>query len=263
MSELKIIQEAVVEERKQPYIDQCSENTLIDYVASDFEIPFPKGYSIQFSASLEKTFAKSYGPCNVSPLNEFEEKDSFEYDFSFQGDVRFPFRYRVFKLMNLYIPGRKNLKFKFDFNIKHFSQFTEEEKKEINERIQYEHCMKNSRFCIAPRGAGIQSIRFFEALAVSTIPIYMGPKETKFPLDWIIDWDKACFRIDNTVSMNGEYMRVFDNLMRIPIDQLNERRKYIFEIYNKYLRNSEIEKEETYKEIRRIHAEETKTAVPQ
>ena len=123
--------------------------------------------------------------------------------------------------------------------------------------------MKNSRFCLAPRGAGIQSIRFFEALAVSTIPIYMGPKETKFPLDWIIDWDKACFRIDNSMSMNGEYMRIFDNLMIIPIDQLNEKRKYIFDIYNRYFLDQEVCRDLTYKEIERKYDEETKTAVPQ
>jgi len=102
-----------------------------------------------------------------------------------------------------------------------------------------------------PGGNGIQSIRFFEALAATTIPVYIGNNETKFPLDWIIDWDKAAIRIgDKNGPLGFKKIRsrgrgsitvhdVLDKLLLMSTEEINERRRYIFKIFNQYMVDEE------------------------
>ncbi len=246
---LEIIKETVIEENKDIFLSSCQDNTLIDYVASDFEIPFPKGYSIQFSASKPCSFAKPYPPCNVAPLTEFTEKQEFEFDFSFMGDVRLPFRFLLFKKIKNYALYHQDHRYKFVLNPKGFYMFSEEEKKYHNQSIEYEKSLTNSRFCLCPRGAGLQSIRFFESLAVNTIPIYIGPRETKMPLDWLIDWDKACLRIESRFVIDGSFQVLLDNYMKMSLKEINDRRKYIFDIFNNYFIDSDVFQKEVYEKV--------------
>ena len=50
----------------------------------------------------------------------------------------------------------------------------------------------NSKFCLAPRGYGRSSFRFFESLQLGTIPIYLWNDKNWLPFQDILDYSKFC-----------------------------------------------------------------------
>jgi hypothetical protein len=239
MNKANFINSIITEENKEETFKICYCSSIINYVASDFEITFPKGFSIQYSASKPQNFAKPYQACNVQPKVDFEPKDKWTYDFSFVGDSRIPIRGRMLKYMGDYFFKHPNVKNFMVANKKQFGDYPEEEKLAMNEKNQYSYVMENSKFCLCPAGSGQTSIRFFEALAVNSIPIFIGSDKTKFPLDWIINWDMACVRLNLSDFTKGRYVGKIDRLLSMSVDEINKRREYINRIYNDYLLQNE------------------------
>lgn len=61
-------------------------------------------------------------------------------------------------------------------------------------RVSYLANMNDSQFVLCPRGAGLSSIRFFEALRMGRIPVLIAD-ETKLPLEWLINYDNFIVRV--------------------------------------------------------------------
>ncbi len=236
---MEFINKPVTEDNKEQYIKLCEDNTIINYVASDFEINFPKGYSIQYSASKGRNFAKAYSYPNVVAKNNFEKIDSWNYDFSFIGDSRLPIRKTMILCMEDYFCKKPNVTKYFSTNPLHFSSYSYEKQLEINNKNRYHEVMEQSKFCLCPAGSGQNSIRFFEALAVNSIPIFIGDKRTKFPLDWLIDWNSICFRLTNNDFVKWKYVDKLNELLSLSNDEINNIRKNINETFNKYLINDD------------------------
>lgn len=232
---IRFINRIVTEENKNELIKKCDHNTVVNYVGSDFEIDFPKGFSIQFSASKVKNFAKPYSCPGVKVQKNFEPKEKWDYDFSFVGDIRPPIRQLFFMKFQSYLKERPHVRHRICLNDKQFSMYTIEQKNEVNVRHPYNDIMKETKFVLCPAGSGQQSIRFFEALALNNIPIFIGNPKTKLPLDWIIDWRDICYRVTKSDIVKNSYWNIFDTILKMSNDEINEKRENINKIYNEYL----------------------------
>ncbi len=61
-------------------------------------------------------------------------------------------------------------------------------------QAKWTKALNSSQFILAPRGCGLTSIRFFEAMAFGRIPVLIAD-EAKLPLDWLIDYDDFVVRV--------------------------------------------------------------------
>lgn len=68
----------------------------------------------------------------------------------------------------------------------------------------------NSKFCLAPRGYGRSSFRFFESLQLGTIPIYLWNDKNWLPFQNIIDYDKLCICLH--ISKINELYNIIKNI---------------------------------------------------
>lgn len=82
----------------------------------------------------------------------------------------------------------------------------------------------NSKFCLAPRGWGKSSFRFFEAWKLGAIPVYVWTEDIWLPYQDIVDYKK--FSI--IVHLN-EVDKIHDILVKIDEKQYNQ----MFEEYEK------------------------------
>jgi len=235
----KIFIESDVELLKQNEDD----NTLFNFVGCDREIFHQKGYSIQYSASQNNAFARPWFPnefFHVEPLKIFSKKERFRYRFSFIGNFCPGSIRNVFLQKTNHFYGNKN-DVLIDLNNTNFIfGYNEEIRKEMNEKNKYEERMKNSKFVLCPRGYGLNSIRFFEALSVSAIPIFVGEDNIKFPLEWLIDWDKICIRISPENVLNNKFLFILEKIEKMSIKEINDKREYIYNIYNEYLSKEDV-----------------------
>ena len=83
--------------------------------------------------------------------------------------------------------------------------------KKGRKRDEYLQSILDSQFVLCPRGGGLNSARFFEALALGRIPILIGD-ETKLPLQDQIDYDRFVVRvpeasIDNLTDLIATFKR--------------------------------------------------------
>jgi hypothetical protein len=67
-----------------------------------------------------------------------------------------------------------------------------EEKLELRRR--YLENLNDSQFILCPRGVGLNSIRFFEALRMGRIPVLIAD-DTKLPLEWLVNYDNFVVRV--------------------------------------------------------------------
>lgn len=63
----------------------------------------------------------------------------------------------------------------------------------------------------------------------------LSPDPGRFPLDWIIDWSTACFRISAEEVADGSYRDRLDEILNSPLTEVNRRRAYIFRIYHQFM----------------------------
>jgi len=89
----------------------------------------------------------------------------------------------------------------------------------------------NSKFCLAPRGYGRSSFRFFEIFLLGSIPIYIYDDIEWLPYKDIIDYSKFC------ISLNINQLNDLENiLLNITEDKYNNMLyeynniKYMFEL---------------------------------
>jgi hypothetical protein len=253
----------------QPYLipndlSLCTKTSVLNFSPSDFEIDVPCGFSIQSAASKPTAFARPYyiDPMHgvrrcrgLFALASYENRFSWEYDLAFVGHKGFvtpeveqgpdavlaaPLNARhVFlqRFLKEYLQAR-DLVVHLHLNDEFFfsdSSISPEERDRLNRLHRYIPSIQDSRFVLCPRGRGPNSIRFFEALASANVPVFIGERETNLPLEWIIDWDRACIRIDTPCLADGSYAEQLDRTLAMPLDELNARRRYIFEVYHQLL----------------------------
>ena len=101
----------------------------------------------------------------------------------------------------------------------HYAHLPEEQKRE--RRVPFLDAMYRSFTSLCPRGAGLSSERFFEAMCMGRIPILISDNCT-LPLEDSIDWDSCILRISedgvkNIGNILESFMSKYDNpaLMRM------------------------------------------------
>ena len=69
-----------------------------------------------------------------------------------------------------------------------------------------------SKFCLAPRGFGRSSFRFFEAMLLDTIPVYFWDDIEWLPYKDVLDYSKFAVSIhDKDISRTGEILKSITN----------------------------------------------------
>jgi glycosyltransferase involved in cell wall biosynthesis len=115
----------------------------------------------------------------------------------------------------------------------------------MKKTFEYNELLLKSKFTLAPSGSGPNSIRFWEALAVGSIPVLLADT-LELPENKL--WDETIIIIKESNIEN------LDNILRkIPEDEIKERSKKCIELYNFYKNNycnrKEIQSKEIQKEI--------------
>jgi len=73
-------------------------------------------------------------------------------------------------------------------------------------RGRYLDRLEDTKFPLCPRGKGLNSIRFFEALRLGRIPVLIAD-DTKLPLEWMIDYDEFIVRVpEQEIASSNEYI---------------------------------------------------------
>lgn len=103
--------------------------------------------------------------------------------------------------------------------------YSEEMRKRTSE---YNALLLDSKFSLCPSGAGPNTIRFWESLAVGCIPILLSDT---LELPEHKDWDKAIFKVPEKNVRNLGFLRNISDL------EIIERRKKCIEIYNYFSDN--------------------------
>ena len=230
----------VTQEHQGLIVPEHDKDTIIECSPLDLEIP-SQGYTVQMCATEPRSLAHYYLPSAVTPPTKFVPQSKWKYDFWYMGstdthDFRKAFLARIVEFLES--NKIKNFVYVYDG----YFPTLEQRKKEFLHQ-KFESSLIQSKFALCPRGNGIQTSRFYEAIAANILPIYIGPKEAKFPLDWIINWEKACFRIDQKDfirsfkrdrkgSVQNEFLQ---SIMSLSNDEVNGRRKYLFDMFCTYL----------------------------
>jgi len=227
----------------------CARNTIVNYWHKDQELVVPAGYVIQPSATRPESFAKPYYIDPVAgrrrckglfALERYHDRQDWLFDLSFVGNRRSKDSLRgsfLEALQSDFIPQAASLRLWIKLNDHFFfdERITPERHDELNARNRYIEAIRDSKFVLCPRGNGTTSIRFFETLAACNVPIFIGGSSTKFPLDWIINWDAAVFRISEKEVNNGGFVGILTEVLDLPTSEINARRRYIFRVYHQFL----------------------------
>jgi hypothetical protein len=110
-----------------------------------------------------------------------------EYVFSFQGNATFPLRRRLSEAA-----VATSLRHSFVATHKYFEKMVPYEQERLRDRTR--ELFANSKFVLCPRGAGLSSIRFFDAMASGRIPVLIAD-HTKLPLQNCIDYENLIVRV--------------------------------------------------------------------
>jgi len=97
-----------------------------------------------------------------------------------------------------------------------------------NRTSEYNQLLLDSKFSLCPSGAGPNSIRFWESLAVGCIPVLLADTLELPKHEY---WDKAILRVSEENVTNLEFLR------DITDDEIIERRLKCIEIYNHFKNN--------------------------
>ena len=241
-------------------LSQCGPDTVVNCSHSDFALTLPAGFAIEASSAGQMSFAKPYyiDPtggrrrcAGLDGASSCKDKRSFSFDLAFVGHVGHPpaqseidsrsdsapLRYVLLDQLraNRAVFGGYSLH--VIENPHHFftDSLTAEERVKHNDRVGYVASMKDARFALCPRGRGRNSIRFFEAIACTTVPIYIGDRSTQFPLDWLIDWNSLAMRIDAEEVWEGRALQSLRRVLEMTEAEHTPRRHYAFRCYWQFL----------------------------
>ena len=86
----------------------------------------------------------------------------------------------------------------------------------------------NSKFCLAPRGNGRSSFRYFEAMLLDTIPVYFWDDIEWLPYKEILDYSKFSVSIkDNDISKTNDILKSISTEKYLSmLDELKKVRHY-------------------------------------
>jgi hypothetical protein len=239
----------------------CTPTSVLNCSHIDREEDIPSGFSIQAAASRPTTFAKPYylDPVHgvrrckgLYSLDRYFDRTHWTWDLSFIGNRRSfhgnvthrcvddPGITRPLFLEHVcsrWLPVHEDVPVKFHLNQAFFFNpaLTDDDRARLNSENGYVEAIRNSRFVLCPRGGAPNSIRFFETMAVANVPIYIGDRSTRFPLDWLIPWDDIVFRISCEEVDSGRWERRLDDILGTPVRAVNARRRKIFAIYHQFL----------------------------
>lgn len=105
---------------------------------------------------------------------------------------------------------------------------------ELNyDRYDFNDLLRESTFCLIPRGRRLGSFRFLEALSYGCIPVILSDNWVK-PFDEIIDWSKATVQFEESLLL-----QVPDILRDIDQSAIVTMRKNCLNIYDKYFSTTE------------------------
>jgi hypothetical protein len=249
---------------QEPYfipndVSRCAAASVLNCSHVDHELNIPAGFSIEATATRQTTFAKPYyidpeagiRRCQgLSALDAYRDRYSWTFDLAFVGhrgrlNSRAPAglladtsntRYLFLRdLTERFKPPDAQVHVWLNDSFFFREPVAPEERQRRNRETQYIESICDSRFVLCPRGGGANSIRFFETLAACSVPIYVGDHATKLPLDWIIDWDKLCYRISCEEVADGSYVGRLTDILATPHAEVNRRRRSIFRVYHQFL----------------------------
>lgn len=122
-------------------------------------------------------------------------------------------------------------------------------------KYDFNELMRNSIFCLTPRGRRLGSFRFLEALNSTCIPVILGDGWV-WPFEELIDWTKAAVRFPSSdIFLVPDTLRDFDS-HRIKSMQMECRRlywKYFASTEKIVMTTIEIIEQRVKREIKRQH----------
>jgi len=238
-------------------VTRCTPLSILNCSHIDAELAVDNGFVIEATSTRERSFAKPYyidradaRRCkDLQAAQTYQDIHRWQYDFAFVGHLGLPCRpadiwdpratrHRFLTAFNAsFMVTRPEARIWLRLNPTNFfsEALAQEERDQRDISNRYIDALTTSRFVLCPRGRGTNSIRFFEALAVSAIPIYIGDAATRLPLDWIIDWTTVCFRISCEEVLDGSYASRLDELLFLSDAAVNRMRRRAFEIYHQFL----------------------------
>jgi hypothetical protein len=121
------------------------------------------------------------------------------------------------KLMSSYISNKKD--------IYYFTRDVWREDVKEEDKSRFMEMTMRSKFCLAPRGYGRSSFRFFEAMLMDIIPVYLWDDKEWLPYNDILDYKKFSISIhQNEIGdmenklrkiTEEEYLSMVDELRRV------------------------------------------------
>lgn len=87
-------------------------------------------------------------------------------------------------------------------------------------QLKWTEALQTSKFILCPRGCGLNSIRFFEALSFGRIPVLIAD-DAKLPLEDIIDYDDFVVKVPELDICNSyEFINKFNDTHDIEISSI-------------------------------------------
>jgi glucuronyl/N-acetylglucosaminyl transferase EXT1 len=121
-------------------------------------------------------------------------------------------------LITLYTKSKYNLKLHNNLKINYFFLF----------RYDYGSLLKNSTFCLVPRGRRLGSYRFLEALQAGCIPVLLS-NNWALPFDEVIDWNKAVIWADERLLF--QVPEVIHSISETKLFALRQQTQILWEQY--------------------------------
>ncbi|KAL4096710.1 hypothetical protein QTP88_021613 [Uroleucon formosanum] len=98
----------------------------------------------------------------------------------------------------------------------------------LYEKYDYGSLLKNSTFCLVPRGRRLGSYRFLEALQAGCIPVLLS-NNWALPFDEVIDWNKAVIWADERLLF--QVPEVIHSISEIKLFALRQQTQILWEQY--------------------------------
>jgi len=214
--------------KKLDYFEEYGNNHIFFWVGDSFLTPDFGNQENFFMQSCHKN-----NPCkSLHYISSICEKLIFsknineaKIDVSFQGNFKtHQCRERL-----------KNLR--LNFNTKIVSSPSIQPQNHTEEWIDsYIDLIENSKFVLCPRGQGLNSIRFFEAISAGRIPILIS-NDTKLPLSNIIDWSDIIIQLNENFNEDNLNLKIKNFLDKKNLPDVSNNLKKIWNDYFLNIKN--------------------------